>query len=216
MGKSALVESAEERLTQTRGDICKSRGKHMQDADRGDRFKTFTDSVRIIGNLGELLATLQADVLAIEGLPVDGNGNAEAIVNVENSASLHMVRIPPSVLLLSKSGEVARAILALKTEFIEILKHAEVLEERCKPQRPAEPVAPRGELDLELLERMTRAMQEEINAAPRQPHASNTPDRNGRLTPRLRPRVAQPRLHTVTSVAESSPDARRSSPQTNP
>jgi hypothetical protein len=212
MGKSALVELAEERLTQTREDICKSRGKHMQDADRGDRFKTFTDSVRIIGNLGELLATLQGDVVAIEGLPVDGNGNAEAIVNVEDSPSLHIVRIPPSVLLLSKSGEVARAILALKTEFIEILKHAEVLEARCKSQPSPEPVAPRGELDLELLERMTREMQEEIKAVPPRPQTSYTPDRNGPLTPRLRPRITQPRFHTVMSVAESSPNARRSSP----
>jgi hypothetical protein len=163
----------------------------MQDADRGGRFKTFTDSFRIIGKLGQQLAILRADVDAIESLPVDDYGNAEATINVNNSRSLHMLRIPPSAMLLAKRGEVARAMDALKAEFSEILDHAEVLQRRCKPHLPAELAEPRKVTDLHTLDWMARDMQHEIEAVPPQHQPSHIAKRNRPLAPPLRSRIAQ-------------------------
>src|SRR5262245_311186 len=106
----------------------------MQDVDRGHRFKSFTDSVRIVTELGRQIGILKADIDTIQHLPVDANGDAEAVFNVPNSHSLHTLRMPPSAMLAAKRGEIVRATEALRSELSEILDHAEVLSERCKPQ----------------------------------------------------------------------------------
>jgi hypothetical protein len=150
----------------------------VQNTARGGRFKTFNDSVRVIGKLGQRLVALQADVVAIKGLPVDDNGDAEAIVNATQSRSLHVLRIPPAAMLLAKRGEVVRVITALRAEFSEIMDHAEVLTARCKPQLPAELAAPRRAIDLFVLERMSPDAHEEAKMAPQRPQPSHNPDRN--------------------------------------
>jgi hypothetical protein len=162
----------------------------VQDTARGGRSKTFTDSVRTIGKLGQRLVALDADVVAIEGLPVDDNGDAEAIVNATQSRSLHVLRIPPAAMLLAKRGEVVRVITALKAEFSEILDHAEALTARCRPQLPAELAAPRRAIDAFVLERMTPDAHEEAKVVPQRPQPSHSIDRDRSPAPPPRRGIA--------------------------
>ena len=157
----------------------------MQDDDRGHHFKTIADSVQIIGTLGQQLAALQADVVTIEGLPVDSNGNAEAIINVTSSPSLHMLRIPPQAMLMAKGGEIARLITALRTEFSEFLDQGEVLLERCKPHRPAALAPPPRAFHAP--DRMLPNPQQKTDVPPSEP--GHVPDRNGQPVSPLRPRI---------------------------
>jgi hypothetical protein len=165
----------------------------MQDAPDNDRFKTFTDSVANISKLGQRLAALQADVAAIEALPVDDNGDAEATVSAGKPGSSQIgLRLPPAAMLLVKREEVTRAIEELKSEFNEILDHAGELASRCKPEPVPAVAAPRMVADVDVLERMEREMKElEMTAAspPRGTHAQPP------LAPR--PRIAQPRLRDI-------------------
>jgi hypothetical protein len=165
----------------------------MQDANQDESFKTFADSAEIIGKLGQQLAALQADVAAIETLRVDENGDAEAVVKVDISGSLHIgLRLSPSTMLSVKRAEIVRATNALRAKFGEILDHAEALCERCKPgpatQLAAMPIA----VDVDVVERMTRDMREVIEStAERSPEAA---DRDPTLTPPPRLRLGPPRL----------------------
>ncbi len=137
----------------------------MQDASDNSRFKTFADSVSIISKLGQRLAGLQNDVAAIESLPVDANGDAEASVSIGTTGAARVeLRLPPSAMLLVKREEVSRAIDELKSEFNEILDHASELALRCKPE-PVAPMAPRIAADVDVLERMEREMKELERAA---------------------------------------------------
>lgn len=166
----------------------------MQHTRDHDRFKTFTDFVGSISKLGQRLATLEAEVVAIELLPVDRNGDAEALVNVGKSASLHIgLRLPPRAMLLAKSEEVSRAIETLKSDFNEILDHAAELAARCKPA-PNTPVAtPHLAIDLERMEREIKEM-EITRSGPPRAHLSQVAEP---LAPPLRPRIASPRLRSA-------------------
>ena len=172
----------------------------MQDAPESDRFKNFTDSVANISKLGQRLAALQEDVAAIEALPVDDNGDAEATVRVGKAGSSANIglRLPPSAMLLVKREEVSRAIEELKSEFNEILDHAGELATRCKPEPAAPTVGPRISADVDVLERMEREMKElELvgppldDAPPRQGAKAQPPN------PPQRPRIGPPRLRDV-------------------
>ena len=157
----------------------------MQDDNQVEAFKTFTDSVEIIGKLGQQLADLQADVAAIEGLRVDDNGDAEAVVKVDVSDSVKIgLRLSPSAMLLVKRQELVRATNALKAKFNEILEHAETLIERCKPG-PLTQLAAAPAIDRDVLERMTR----DIEVA-----SSDAADSEPPLAQSLRPRVGPPRV----------------------
>jgi hypothetical protein len=165
----------------------------MQDANQDEGFKAFTESVEIIGKLGQQLAALQADVAAIERLRVDENGDAEALVKVDVSGSFHIgLRLSPSTMLSVKRAEVVRATSALKAKFGEILDHAEALCERCKPGSTAQLATRPMTADVDVLERMTRDMKEEIGAtAERNPDVA---DRDSPLAPPSRFRLGPPRL----------------------
>jgi hypothetical protein len=165
----------------------------MQDADQEEGLKTFTDSLEIIGKLGRQLAALQADVAAIEKLRLDENGNAEAMVKVDISGSRHIaLRLSPSAMLSVKREEIARATGALKAKFGEILDHAEALCERCKPVQPTRIAATPMVVDADVLERMTRDMKDEIEAAAeRSPEAV---EHDPILAPPPRFRLRPPRL----------------------
>jgi len=164
----------------------------MQGHDQDEALKTFTDSVAIISKLGQQLVSLQADVAAIEGLRVDENGDAEAIVKVDVSDSLKIgLRLSPSAMLLVKRQEILRANNALKAKFNEILDHAETLLERCKPAPPTHRVeAPATDRDV--LERMTRDMKDEVEAATQT--GPNALDSEPALAPPPRPRIGPARL----------------------
>jgi hypothetical protein len=161
----------------------------MQDS----RFKSFTESVDIIGKLGRQLASLQADVIAIEGLRVDENGDAEALVKVSDSDSLNIgLRLPPSAMLTVKRQEILRAMNALKAEFNEILDHAETLSERCKPSPVTQVASAPLNVDADVLERMTRDLKEEIEGATQ--HGPDGADRETTHPSSLRPRIGPPPL----------------------
>jgi hypothetical protein len=171
----------------------------MQDAPESDRFKNFTDSVANISKLGQRLAALQEDVVAIEALPVDDNGDAEATVSVGKAGSPANIglRLPPSAMLLVKREEVTRAIEELKSEFNEILDHAGELASRCKPEPAAPTVGPRISADVDVLERMEREMKElelvgPLGDAPPRQSANGQPPH-----PPQRPRIGPPRLRDV-------------------
>jgi hypothetical protein len=178
----------------------------MQDPNRDEAFKTFTDSVEIIGKLGQRLAGLQADVAAIEGLPVDDNGDAEAIIKVDASESQKIeLRLSPSAMLLVKRQEIVRTTDALKAKFNEILGHAETLLERCRPA-PLTQLVEAPAADRDVLEQMTRDLKQEVDAATQA--GPNTADETT-LVPSQRPRVGPPRLrdtllkrHPVVATAE--------------
>ena len=122
-----------------------------------DHFKTFADSVRNISRLGKRLAALQADVVAIKGLPVDGNGDAEADVSVGKSVSMHTgLRLRPAVMLGAKHKEICRTTESLKSEFNEILDHATELVARCEQAPTAPSATPRLAVAL-------KHMEDEIN-----------------------------------------------------
>jgi hypothetical protein len=160
----------------------------MQDED----FKTFTDSFENIGKLGRQLAALQADVIAIEGLRVDDNGDAEAVVKASDSGSSNIgLRLPPSAMLTVKRQEILRAMNALKAAFNEILDHAETLSERCRAVPVAQVDRPPN-VDADVLERMARDMQGEIkeSAQPGSDEAENAPTH----TQPPRARIGPPRL----------------------
>jgi hypothetical protein len=160
----------------------------MQDED----LKTFTHSFENIGKLGRQIAALQADVVAIEGLRVDDNGDAEAVVKASDSGSSNIgLRLPPSAMLTVKRQEILRAMNALKAAFDEILDHAETLSERCR----AAPVAHDGRpsnVDASVLERVARDMESEIKEASqvRSAEAENAPTH----TQPPRARIGPPRL----------------------
>ena len=168
----------------------------MQDASDNSRFKTFADSVGNISRLGQRLAALQNDVVAIEALPVDANGDAEASVSVGTTASRVELRLPPSAMLLVKREEVSRAIDELKSEFNEILDHATELASRCKPE-PVAPATPRIAADVDVLERMEREMKELERAAG--PHRGSYPSLATETPPPppSRPRAGSPRLRDM-------------------
>jgi hypothetical protein len=166
----------------------------MHDDEGGNRFKTFADSIEIIGKLGQRLNVLQADVVAIENLQVDDNGDAEAVVSANTPTSSQIgLRLPPSAMLLAKSEEIARVVTSLKAEFGKILHHADQLTARCKlPPLESPPPQPNS-IDLNVLEQMTHDMQREINQAPPSP-LSDAPDQKTSVKPQSRPRIGPPRL----------------------
>jgi hypothetical protein len=154
-----------------------------------DHFKTFAESVRSISKLGKRLAALQADVVAIRGLPVDERGGAEVDVSVGKSVSLHTgLRLRPAVMLGAKRKEILRITESLKSEFSEILDHAMELAARCERAAPtAAGAAPHLAVAL-------KHMQGEINdmierSDPSRASLSQVADP---LAPPLRPRIATP------------------------
>jgi hypothetical protein len=159
----------------------------MQDED----LKTFTDSFENIGKLGRQLAALQADVIAIEGLRVDDNGDAEAVVKASDSGSSNIgLRLPPSAMLTVKRKEILRAMNALKAAFNEILDHAETLSERCR----AAPVAHNGRLpnvDADVLDSMASDMKSEIKEAS---HVGSDAENAPTHTQPPQARIGPPRL----------------------
>jgi hypothetical protein len=161
----------------------------MQDS----RFKSFTESVEIIGKLGRQLANLQADVIGIEGLRVDDNGDAEALVKVSDSDSLNIgLRLPPSAMLTVKRQEILRATNALKAEFNEILDHAETLSERCKPSPVTQVARAPVDIGADVFERMTRDLKDEIEGTTQ--HGPEEEDRVPTHVSSLRPRIGPLRL----------------------
>ena len=168
----------------------------MQDVDRDDRFKTFTDSVRAIVQLGRQIGILKADVDAIQRLPVDAYGDAEAVINVPNSPLPHMLRMPPSAMLVAKCGEIVRATESLRAEFSEILDHAEVLSERCKPRPHTEPAGPRKATDHYVFDRVEHDIKEVIKGV-------SPPHQRGQLAELNRPQA--PPLRPRIDIAGSSP-----------
>jgi hypothetical protein len=161
----------------------------MQNVDRGDRLKTFTESVGNIGQLGKRIGILKADVDAIQCLPVDAYGDAEAVITVGNSGSLHMLRMPPSAMLVLKRGEIVRAIEALRAEFREILDQAEVLSDRCKPRPPSEPAGPRRASDRDVFDRVAHDIKEVIKASSPQHQPRQIVELNRPHAPPVRPRI---------------------------
>ena len=161
----------------------------MQEVDLGDRFKTFTDSVRTIAQLGQQLGILKAEIDAIERLPVDANGDVEAVINVHSSPSLHKLRLPPPAILVAKRGEIVRATEALRAEFNELLDHAEVLSERCKPRPYSEPAGPRKASDRYVFDRVERDIREVIKAVSPQQQRTQLVELNRPHAPPLRPRI---------------------------
>jgi hypothetical protein len=161
----------------------------MQEVDRGDRFKTFTDSVRVIAQLGRQIGILKADVFTIQRLPVDAYGDAEAVFNVPNSHSSHTLRMPPSAMLVAKRGEIVRATEALRAELSEILDHAEVLSERCKPRPHSEPAGPRKATDHYVFDRVERDIREVIKAVSPQQQRAQLVELNRPHAPPRRPRI---------------------------
>ena len=149
-----------------------------------DHCKAFADSVRSIRELGQRLATLQADVVAIERLPVDDKGNADALVSVGKSVSLHTgLRLPLAAILLAKHLEVCRTLEALKSEFNEILDHATELVARCEGE-PAPTAAVATPYLAAQLEREVKEMIA-MSGQPRA-HLSEVAEP---LAPPLRPRI---------------------------
>ena len=151
-----------------------------------DNFKTFASSVWNIRRLGERLAVVQADVVAIKKLPVDGNGDAKADITVGKSVSLQTgLRLPPALMLHAKHTEISRTTKALKSEFDEIIGHAMELVARCE-QAPTERKTTRhlegafNRLESKLNEMIARSGQAEMShvAAP--------------LAPPHRPRIVAP------------------------
>src|SRR5262245_54760323 len=109
-----------------------------------DHVKTFADSVRNISRLGKRLATFQADIAAIKGLPVDEKGDADAAISVGKAVSLHTsLRLRPAVMLDAKRTEICRTSESLRSEFNEIVDHAMELVARCEQASTAPKTAPR-------------------------------------------------------------------------
>ena len=130
---------------------------------------TITDSIANICRLGERLAVIETDVDAIEALPVDDNGEAEALVNVGISSLRIGIQLPPAEMLLAKRKEVYLAIEALEAEFNEFLKHAAELTSRCELATGRRVATPRFAIDLKRMEREIMEMNSrgpELNSAP--------------------------------------------------
>jgi hypothetical protein len=177
----------------------------VQDANKNEGFKTFADSVEVIGKLGQQLAALQADVAAIEKLRVDENGDAEAVVKVDvPGASQIDLRLTPSTMLSVKREEIVRATNALKAACAEILDRAQSLCERCRSV-PARHAAPPMADNSDAAEDTTRDVEQAASAAQR---SSETTDQDAEL-PERAPRVEPPRFrdmllnrHLVKDAAE--------------
>jgi hypothetical protein len=108
-----------------------------------DNFKTFAGSVWNIRRLGERLAVVQADVVAIKSLSVDEQGDADAVITVGKSVSLLTgLRLRPAVMLEAKHSEICRTTESLKSEFDEIIGHAMELVARCEQTPPAPKTTP--------------------------------------------------------------------------
>lgn len=106
-----------------------------------DNFKTFASSVWNIRRLGERLAVVQADVVAIKSLSVDEQGDADAVITVGKSVSLLTgLRLRPAVML--EDSEICRTTESLKSEFDEIIGHAMELVARCEQAPPAPKTTP--------------------------------------------------------------------------
>ncbi len=115
--------------------------------------KTFADSIANICRLGQRLAAIQTNVVAIEALPVDDNGEAEALVSVGVSSLRIGIPLPRAEMLLAKRKEVCLAIEALESEFNEFLKHAAELTSRCELATGRRVATPRFAVDLKRMER---------------------------------------------------------------
>jgi hypothetical protein len=158
-----------------------------------DHSKSFADSVGNIRKLGQRLAALQGDVDAIKRLAVDDNGDAQVLVSVGKSVSLHIgLRLPPAAMLLAKHEEVCRSMDALEFEFNEMLDRAAALVSRCKPAPAVPPAAPHLAVDLKRMEREIRELV--TSSSPPGPNLSRVGEP---LAPPLRPRIARPGLSNI-------------------
>ncbi len=147
--------------------------------------KTFADYVATIRELAERLAALEADVAAIEILPLDDNGDAEVLVSVAKSLSLHIgLRVSPTAMLVTKHEDVFRIVEALKSEFNQILDHGVSLVARCN-RRATAPVVGRHFADD--LKRMEQDINEMIKTSGLQ--LAPLSDVPGPFAPPLRPRI---------------------------
>src|SRR5262245_37524030 len=159
-----------------------------------DPCKSFADSVGNILKLGERLAAIQGDVAAIKRLAVDDNGDAQVLVSVGNSVSLHIgLRLPPAAMLLAKHKEVCRAMEALEWEFSEILDRATELVSRCKPAPVAPVVTSHLTVDLQRMEREIRELV--MGSGPPSRNRSSAAEP---LAPPLWPRIARPEVSSIS------------------
>jgi hypothetical protein len=166
----------------------------MPHTPNSDHSRSFADSVGNISKLGQRLAALQDDITAIKRLAVDDGGDAQVLVSVGNSVSLHIgLRLPPAVMLLAKHEEVCRAMEALEWEFSEILDRATELVSRCKPAVAAPVATPPLAVDLKRLEHEIRELVASLG--PPGPHLSSAVEP---LAPPLRPRIATPGLSNIS------------------
>jgi hypothetical protein len=160
----------------------------MPQTPHQDHFKTFAESVRNISKLGKRLAALQAEVVAIRGLPVDERGGAEVDVSVGKSVSLHTgLRLRPAVMLGAKRKEIFRITESLKSEFSEILGHATELAARCEQAPTAAGAAPHLAVALKHMEGEINDMIERSD-----PSRASLSQVAEPLAPPLRPRIASP------------------------